>query len=501
MTKLIEMKSITKAFGTNVALDQVDFHCNKGEVISLLGENGAGKSTLMKILYGMYSKDAGEILYEGAPVHFETPKDAIDLGIQMVHQHFMLVDKMTVIDNVMLGKEPGSNLYYDRKEARAIVKDLSERYGLEVPLNKKIKDISVGQRQKVEILKALYQEAEVLILDEPTAVLTPQEVLDLLEVIANLRDLGRTIIIITHKLKETMAIADRVYVLREGQMVGERAIEETNMDDLSELMVGHKVTQSEKKSIDNDEVLVKVENLTYKNPLGVEILKGVDFQINKQEIVGLAGVEGNGQTEIINSLNGIINDWEGKIEIGNVDIQGKTVKEVLNLGVSCIHSDRQAYSISEPLDLANNYLMANLSDKSLYKNKYIVDWDEVYVRSEQSLEANDVRPRNIKQKLGDFSGGNQQKFVVGRETEKNPEFIIAAHPTRGVDIMASSFIHDKLNKLKEQGAGVLVVSSDLDELRYLSDRILVVYDGKIVADRATESFTALEIGRLMGGGA
>lgn len=494
------MQGITKTFGTNIALNKVDFYCNKGEVISLLGENGAGKSTLMKILYGMYFKDQGNILYEGNPLHFETPKDAIKLGIQMVHQHFMLVDKMTVIDNIMLGKEAGNSFYYDRKKARSIVKDLGEKYGLQVPYDKKIKDISVGERQKVEILKALYQEAELLILDEPTAVLTPQEVLELLKIIENLRDLGRTVIIITHKLKETMAVADRVYVLRNGEMVGQRNVNETNIDELSELMVGHKVIQTEKKSIYNEEVLVKVEDLKYKDSLGVDILKGVNFQINKQEIVGIAGVEGNGQTEIINCLNGIIEEWEGSINIYNVAIKGKTVNEILNMGVSCIHSDRQENSISEPLDVANNYLMGHLNDETLYKNNFIINWEEVNARSQQSLESNDVRPRNIKQKLGDFSGGNQQKFVVGRETEKKPSFIIAAHPTRGVDIMASAFIHDKLNELKEQGSAVLVVSSDLDELRYLSDRILVVYDGKIVADRETETFTNLEIGKLMGGG-
>ncbi|MCF6460164.1 ABC transporter ATP-binding protein [Clostridium sp. Cult3] len=500
MEKIVEMKGIRKVFGNNIALDSVDFSCCKGEVLCLLGENGAGKTTLMKILYGMYKKDDGEILYKGDILDITSPRTAISAGIQMVHQHFMLVDTMTVVDNIMIGKEPGKHIYYDRKEAKKIVEELSAEFGLKVPTDKLVKDISIGERQRVEIIKALYQGAELLILDEPTAVLTPQEVEDLFKVIDNLRKSGKTIIIITHKLKEAMAISDRIYVLRQGKMVGERSVEETNIDELSQLMVGHKIYKGEKKSFQSDEKLLKLENVKFNDSQKVEVLKGINFYIRKKEILGIAGVEGNGQTEIINILFGLENNWTGDISIDGKSIKGKKTDELIKDGVSCIHADRQGYSIALNLTVPYNFLMGYQDSEKFTHKKHFVDWERVEQASSEALETYDVRPRDISRKLYEFSGGNQQKFVVGREVMRNPKLLIAAHPTRGVDIMASSFIHKELNRMKENGAGILLISSDLDELIELSDRIAVIYNGQIVEVKPVEQFSLMELGRLMGGG-
>lgn len=500
MDKFVEMKGIRKVFGSNIALDSVDFYCKEGEVLCLLGENGAGKTTLMKILYGMYKSDEGEILYRGKPMNINSPRVSISMGIQMVHQHFLLVDTMSVVDNVMIGKEPGKYLYFNRKEGRKIVEKLSTDFGLKVPLDKLIKDISIGERQRVEIIKALYQGADILILDEPTAVLTPQEVEDLFKVIDNLRKSGKTIIIITHKLKETMAISDRIYVLRQGKMIGERLVEETNIDELSQLMVGHKISKSEKKKFESNETLLKFEDVRFKDFQKVEILKGITFDIKKKEILGIAGVEGNGQGEIINVLFGLQNNWTGDILLEGKSIKGKETNELIESGISCIHADRQAYSIAPHLPVPYNFLMGFQNNKEFVYNKFFIDWKKVRKTSSEALETYDVRPRDINRNLHEFSGGNQQKFVVGRETMRNPKLMIAAHPTRGVDIMATSFIHKELNRLKESGAGILLISSDLDELLELSDRIAVLYDGKIVEIKPAEEFSLMELGRLMGGG-
>lgn len=500
MDKFVEMKEIRKVFGSNVALDSVDFYCKEGEVLCLLGENGAGKTTLMKILYGMYTKDAGTISYKGKVMDITSPRVAISMGIQMVHQHFMLVNTMSVVDNVMIGREPGKYLYFDRKKARKIVEKLSADFGLKVPLDKLVKDISIGERQRVEIVKALYQGADILILDEPTAVLTPQEVQDLFKVIDNLRKSGKTIIIITHKLKETMAISDRIYVLRQGQMIGERAVGETSIDELSELMVGQKIVKGEKKSFETEERLLEFKDVRYSDANKVEVLKGVTFDIKKNEILGIAGVEGNGQTEIINTLFGLEGGWTGDIVVDGSSIKGKTTEELIEDGISCIHADRQSYSIAPNLSVPYNFLMGSQNSEEFVHNKYFVDWKKVKRLSSESLETYDVRPRDINRNLYEFSGGNQQKFVVGRETMRNPKLMIAAHPTRGVDIMATSFVHKELNRLKEYGAGILLISSDLDELLELSDRIAVIYDGKCVEIKRSEDYTIIELGKLMGGG-
>lgn len=500
MQKIVEMRGITKTFGNNVANSEVDFFCNRGEVLCLLGENGAGKTTLMNVLYGRYRPDSGSILFDGKPVKISSPRDAISMGIQMVHQHFMLVPTLSVADNVVIGRETCRHGLYDRKEAAETVRRLSEEYGLEVSPEKLVNELSVGEQQRVEIIKALYQGAQILILDEPTAVLTPQEVDDLFKVVSRLRESGKTIIIITHKLKETMAISDRVYVLRQGKMIGERMTSETSIEELSELMVGHKVSKVLRESMKPGETVVEMEHVSMKNAKGVQVLKDISLSIREHEILGIAGVEGNGQMELIEVLSALSTGWEGKVFYKGTSMKGRSTAELLADGVSCIHADRQTYSVTMDLEVPENFLMGYQQTQDYRKNKWLIDWPKVIKKSKDLMEEYDVRPRDIERKLSEFSGGNQQKFVVGREMQRDPKFMIAAHPTRGVDIMATAFIHDQLNKQKKAGGCVLLISSDLDELMEMSDRIAVIYDGKIVDCRPAEDYTTMELGRLMGGG-
>ena len=500
MSNIVEMHHISKAFGSNQANENVDFVCKNGEVLCLLGENGAGKTTLMKILYGMYKPDEGEIYYKGQQVAISSPRIAIHLGIQMVHQHFMLVPPLSVADNVVLGKETKKHIFYDRAKANEQVKALSQEYGLAVSPQKLVADLSVGEQQRVEIIKALYQGADVLILDEPTAVLTPQEVSDLFAVIRRLRESGKTIIMITHKLKETMAISDRVYVMRQGKMVAERITKETSIDELSQLMVGEKINRPEKEAYEVGETIIAMKHVRMKNAEQVETLRDITLDIREREIVGIAGIEGNGQKEMIDILTAMQMKWDGEVTLDGESIKKKKTAQILEQGVSCIHADRHAYSIAMRMDVPNNFLMGyQQTDEYKQKNGFL-NWNKIRQESAHVLDEYDVRPQDITRTLGEFSGGNQQKFVVGRELKRNPHFLIAAHPTRGVDIMATSFIHKQLIRLKQEGAGILLISSDLDELMELSDRIAVLYDGRIIDVRKADEYTLLELGRMMGGG-
>lgn len=500
MEAIVEMRNITKAFGGNIANNNVDFFCKAGEVLCLLGENGAGKTTLMNILYGLYKADSGEIIFSGKPVKITGPRVAIGMGIQMVHQHFMLIPTLTVADNVVIGRETCKNGFYDRREAQRTVRALSEEYGLKVSPEKIVGELSVGEQQRVEIIKALYQGAQILILDEPTAVLTPQEVEDLFKVVNRLRESGKTVIIITHKLKETMAISDRVYVLRHGQMIGERKTSATSIEELSELMVGQKINHTEKQTFVSGEAIVEMSHVSLSDGGGVKTLKDVCLAVREKEILGIAGVEGNGQMELIEVLSGLCTKWEGEVRYKGKTMRGRKTADLLADGVSCIHADRQTYSIVMDLDVPHNMLMGYQQTALYRKQKHFVDWQALREAAKALLDEYDVRPRDTQRKLTEFSGGNQQKFVVGREMKRAPKFLIAAHPTRGVDIMATAFIHDQLCAQKSSGGGVLLISSDLDELMELSDRIAVIYDGKIVDCRAAGEYTSMELGRLMGGG-
>ena len=506
MGPIVEMCGITKRFSSTLVNDQVDLSCYPGEILCLLGENGAGKTTLMKILYGLYKQDTGTILYKGHPVTITGPRKAISLGIQMVHQHFMLVPTLSVADNIVLGKEPVHKGLYDKKGAVRIAQELSERYGLKVPSDKLVKDLSVGEQQRTEIIKALYQGAEVLILDEPTAVLTPQEVEELFAVMLQLKADGKSAIIITHKLKETMSISDRVCVLRNGRMAGECKTSETNIDQLSEMMVGRRVYPPKKSRINSDELVIDLQHVTMKSKekstdnAAIEMLKDIHFSVYKHEVVGIAGVEGNGQKEVINMLSGLMPSWEGEILYNGRSIKGWSTARLLEEGISVIYADRHKYSVALDQKVPENFLLGSQDGDEFCSRKGILRWKKIPRTSEEMMRTFDVNPLNLNMKMQDFSGGNQQKFVVGREIRRNPRLLVAAHPTRGVDISATEFIHKQLLEQKQQGAGVLVISSDLDELMALSDRIAVIYNGRIVAFDETDKFNAFSLGKWMGGG-
>lgn len=500
MQPIVHMKGISKAFAGNQANHDVDFSCYAGEVVCLLGENGAGKTTLMKILYGMYRPDAGQILLDSKPIDIKSPRDAIDRGIQMVHQHFMLVSTLSVTDNVMIGREVKRHGLYDRKAAAEKVKELSREYGLMVPTQKLVRELSVGEQQRVEIIKALYQGARVLILDEPTAVLTPQEVEELFEVIRTLRQNGKTVIIVTHKLKETMAISDRVYAMRTGKMVGECFTKDTNIDALSEMMVGHQIIRTNRVDTAPGDVVLCMRHVSLQQKNGNQPLKDITLEVHDGEILGICGVEGNGQMEIAQVLTGLQPNWQGEAEYQGQSIRKKSTACLLAEGISCIQADRHRDGIAMGLDVPNNLLMGYQQTARFRKQKVLIDWKKVNVTASEVMEEYDVRPRDTQRPLSEFSGGNQQKFVVGREMLRVPRLMIAAHPTRGVDIMATAFIHGQLLSLKQKGAGVLLITADLDELMQLSDRIAVLYDGVIVDCRKSDEYQMMDLGRLMGGG-
>jgi simple sugar transport system ATP-binding protein len=497
---VIEMKSITKIFGKTVANDNIDLHCNAREVLCILGENGAGKTTLMNILYGSLKPDSGEIRYKGERVVLTSPREAIDLGIQMVHQHFMLVPRLSVADNVVLGKEPKKNGLYDRKKAEETVEELSKQYGLIVNPRKAVAEISVGEKQRVEIIKALYQGAQVLILDEPTAVLTPQEVSELFNIINVLRDNGKSVIMITHKLKETMVISDRIYVLRKGAVVGELGCAETNIKELSELMVGGKLGREHFEAQEPGKVVLDIKNLTVKGKGDKDVLSDITLNICEREVLGIAGVEGNGQMELIDVLSGLIEKWKGEITFLGSPLRDMNTAKRWASGISYIFADRQTQGAVLTADLKNNYLLSMQYTSRYRKRGGIIDWGKVQKDTQKLVDEFDVRPNDISTRMGSLSGGNQQKFVVARALAHAPKLLMAALPTRGVDIKATTFIHEQIMLHRQNNGAVLLISTDIDEIMELSDRIAVMYSGQIMGCKKKEEVTIQALGKLMGGG-
>jgi ABC-type uncharacterized transport system ATPase subunit len=501
MNPILRMEGITKRFGSTLANYKIDFACYQGEIISLLGENGAGKTTLMKILYGMYKADEGKIYLRDRELILNSPRKAIEMGIQMVHQHFMLVPTLTVADNVVMGKEPKKGLLYDAQKAETLVGKLSKEYGLRIMPNKLINELSVGEQQRVEIIKALYQGAEVLILDEPTAVLTPQETDELFQIMRELKAAGKTIIIITHKLRETMEISDRVYVLRGGKLAGVLKKSETNSAKLGELMVGRKLKAVVREKLAIGRKILETVNLTLMDQQKQkQLLNSISIHVHSAEILGIAGVEGNGQMELIAVLSGMNGKWSGELIIDGKSMKNKKTNDFFEAGVACIHADRHRHGLVLDLPISENILLGYQRQAVFHRRKGLLNWPKIHKKAKELLQTFDVRPQNIDLLAGRFSGGNQQKIVVARELNRDPKFIIAAHPTRGLDIGATEFIQNKLNEMKKRGAGILLISSDLDELMQLSDRIAVLFEGKIVAVNYTEAFTKAELGLLMGGG-
>ena len=494
----IEMRGITKIYPGVRALDNVSFSVEQGEIHSLLGENGAGKSTLMNVLYGMTTPDAGEILVDGKPVTIRRSAQAIALGIGMVHQHFMLTPVMTITENVIVGCEPVHGPFLDRKKATESVQALIDKFHFHLNASARVQALSVGEQQRVEILKALYRGANVLILDEPTAVLTPQEVGELFSVLRELKAAGKSIIIITHKLRETAEIADRVSVLRAGVMVDQGlSAAGCSASDLALMMVGRKVDLSytrRSKSVGETAYQVQNLNLTVK---GVPILRDVALAVHKGEILGIAGIEGNGQSELIEVLTGLRKPDSMELVKDGQPLSGKTAA-FLSAGVGHIPEDRLVRGMIGPMTIEDNIILGYHRKKEFSRHG-IRRKNEIRAFSEKQLTDYQIKAPNVLEKCGSLSGGNQQKVVVARVFSEDPDVLIAAQPTRGVDVGAQELIHSRLLDLRDAGKAVLLISADLDEVRRLSDRIAVIYEGKIVAQGSYDTWNEMELGLLMAG--
>lgn len=501
MDIVLEMRSITKQFPRVLANDQVDFDLRYGEIHALVGENGSGKSTLMNILYGLYQSDGGEIFVRGQQVNIREPRVAIDLKIGMVFQHFMLVEPLTVAENIILGSELCKGPFLDAKRAIREVEDLSHQYGLKIDPRVKIADLSVGLQQRVEILKALYRGAEILILDEPTAVLTPQEVDDLFKVLLTLRAKGTSIVFITHKIKEVLAVSDRVSVLRRGKKVGTKATDETNEQDLAQMMVGRVVLLNVNKgpAKPGPEVL-KIEKLSVKDSLGQVKVRDLDLSVRSGEVLGIAGVEGNGQSELVEAIAGLTRKASGKVFLSGQDITDWSPLKIREAGLGNVPEDRHRRGLILDYSVADNLIMGIHGHKPFAELGFWRDDKAICENAEQIIQEYDIRPPVANQPARSLSGGNQQKIVVGREFTQEPSFLICAQPTRGVDVGAIEFIHQQVIAQRDQGTAVLLVSAELDEILSLSDRIAVMYNGQIVTVMSADAVTEHELGFLMLGG-
>jgi len=497
---VLEMRGITKRFPGVLANDAVDFELRVGEVHALLGENGAGKSTLMNILYGLYHQDAGSIFVHGREVRIDSPRAAIDLGIGMVHQHFMLIPVMTVAENIVLGVEPRhEGVFLDHRAARDRVQELSERFGLAVDPEARIDKISVGQQQRVEILKALYRGADILILDEPTAVLTPQEAHELFDIIRSLLAQGKSIIFITHKLNEVLEIADRITVLRRGKKIDTLSTTGATEESLARLMVGREVLlRVDKTPARPGEALLQVEDLHALDDRGLEAVRGASFTVHGGEIVGIAGVDGNGQTQLIEALTGLRTVQQGTVRIGGDDLTRAGAHAVIEAGVGHIPEDRLRRGLVLDFNLSENLALHDFDRPPNARFGWLSP-GRMLARAAKLLKEFDVRgggPRTLAKAL---SGGNQQKVVVAREVDRDPRVLIAAQPTRGLDVGAIEFVHRRLVEERDEGRAVLLVSLELDEVLSLSDRILVMYEGRIVGEYPPD-VDEQELGLAMLGG-
>lgn len=494
------MRGITKRFPGIVANDNINLVVKKGEIHALLGENGAGKSTLMNILFGLYQPDEGEILINEKPVKITSPNVANELGIGMVHQHFMLVETFTVTENIVLGNEPRNGLQIDIRRAVKEVEELSRKYGLKVDPTAKIADISVGMQQRVEILKTLYRGADILIFDEPTAVLTPQEIQELIEIMHNLVKEGKTIILITHKLKEIMAVCDAVTIIRRGKVIDSVAVKDTNPDELAAKMVGREVTfKVDKQPPQPKEVILSVENVTAMGNRGVNALNGISFEVRAGEILGIAGVDGNGQSELIEVLTGLRKASGGRILLKGQDITNRLPREISEAGLSHIPEDRHKRGLVLDFTMSENMVLETYFHPRFNKNGFL-DYAAIDKHASRLIEEFDVRTPSIHTKARALSGGNQQKAIIAREVDKDPDLLIAAQPTRGLDVGAIEFIHKRLVEQRDKGKAVLLISLELDEVINVSDRIAVIYEGQIVGIVDAKSTTEQELGLMMSGG-
>jgi simple sugar transport system ATP-binding protein len=500
MEPILELKGITKSFPGVLANDNINLTLNKGEIHALLGENGAGKSTLMNVLYGLYSPDKGEIFVKGQKIEVSSPRDAIAQGIGMVHQHFMLIPVFTVTENVMLGDETiRSGVFLDRKTPAKRIREISDDYSLEVDPNSYIRDLPVGVQQRVEIIKLLYREADILILDEPTAVLTPQEVDELFTIMRSLVESGKSIIFITHKLREVLTFADRITVIRGGKVVGTTTPAEADQNQLAAMMVGRDVSlEVDKKPAEVKDVILTGEDLVILDDLDNVAVKKISFEVRGGEILGIAGVQGNGQTELVKAITGLTHPISGKITLLGQDITKASPRTITEIGSAHIPEDRQRDGLVLNSPIADNMVL-NTYYLDPFAKGVIIQEDVVLQTAVDIIENFDVRTPSPLIPVGSLSGGNQQKVIVGREFSRPIKFLVAAQPTRGLDVGSIEYIHNRLLEKRDDGVAILLVSTELDEIMELSDRIAVMFAGEIIAVVDAKSATKEQIGLLMAG--
>ena len=496
---ILEMKNIVKTYGSVIANDDVSLYLNEGEVLAIVGENGAGKSTIMKILYGLEKADSGQIFVKGQKITDYDASKAMKLGIGMVQQHFMLFDSLSVAENIVYKHEKKKFIFYDKKKNEEEVEKLSKKYGLYVDPKAIVKDCPVGIQQRIEILKTLYQNADIIIFDEPSAVLTPVEVDELLVTIRNLANTGKSIILITHKLNEVMSVADRVVVMRSGKVVGSVLKKDTSEQQLSMMMIGRHTVDLELKQQKTGENCLKVENLTMYSNYGKKVLDDVNLHVDAGEIVGVAGVSGNGQSELIQCITGLKTDYTGKVFINGSDVSNKDVATIRSKGESHIPEDRYYWGSAREATLVDNFLMGQQDDEKYSKNGIIKQADATK-KCEEMIEQYHIKANSSKQKIKELSGGNAQKLITAREIERDCKFTIACEPTRGIDIGATEFVHERLIQKREEMIGILLVSSELSEILKLSDRIYVIFNGQIVAEFKRGEVDSHKLGMLMLGG-
>ncbi|MCM3793877.1 ABC transporter ATP-binding protein [Priestia megaterium] len=500
MEYVIEMLDIRKEFPGIVANDNITLQVKKGEIHALLGENGAGKSTLMNVLFGLYQPEKGQIRVNGQEVKITDPNVANDLGIGMVHQHFMLVQNFTVTENIILGNEPTRTGKINIKKAAQDIQELSNQYGLSVDPYAKIQDISVGMQQRVEILKTLYRGADILIFDEPTAALTPQEITELIQIMKKLIQEGKSIILITHKLKEIMSVCDRCTIIRKGVGVGTVNVQETNPDELAALMVGREVHfKTEKKTATPKEAVLTIKELVVEDSRGVEAVSSLNLSVRAGEIVGIAGVDGNGQTELIEAITGLRKIKSGSITLKNQELSTLSTRKITESGIGHIPQDRHKHGLVLDYTIGENIGLQTYYQKPMSKSG-ILNYKEMYKKAKELIAEYDVRTPSEYTQARSLSGGNQQKAIIAREVDRSPELLIAAQPTRGLDVGAIEFIHKKLIEERDKGRAVLLVSLELDEVMNLSDCIAVIYEGEIVDIVDPKETNEQELGLLMAGG-
>ena len=500
-TPVIEMRNIVKKFGDFVANDGINLTVHKGEIHAILGENGAGKSTLMNQLYGLLKPTSGDILINGKKIEMNSPKDAIDAGIGMVHQHFMLIQPFTVTENIVLGTEPTKNIRLDMAAARKNVIEISQRYGMAIDPDARIEDISVGMQQRVEILKALYRGADILILDEPTASLTPQEIEELITIMEGLVKDGKSIILISHKLKEIKQSADFCTIIRAGKYIDTVDVEKVDENEMASMMVGRKVAfKVDKPEKEPGEVVLDVKDLHCNDYRGIEIVKGLNLQVRRGEIVGIAGIDGNGQTELVEVITGLRKGTTGQVLVNGTDVFNKPPKFGFDHGVSSIPADRQKHGLVSLFTVEDNLILQNY-DKEPFSLKHILQRDSITKHATTSINKFDIRPsKSAKRPAGTLSGGNQQKVIIAREVQNDKDLLIAVNPTRGLDVGAIEYVHKYLVNQRNKGKAVLLVSFELDEIMGLSDVIDVIFDGRIVDSIPGSEADENTLGLMMAGG-